>query len=595
MIPTLRRSPCPAAGRDAAAPLSRPSRLAALGLAALGTAALCATPLAAQDRNRFVPQDSCFVLRIAAPAKWRSHFAKTQVAKLMDANSLAPLMEQAAQAFDAGMQELRDSGLFDADLARGLVEDYRGDIVVSVQLDWDRFAEAMQTGATPPMSFVVALTPDGAFDLAAVASEFERMVESQVDADAGDLRDLIAGDLTLRRSDNGGDEPDVTLPAVVDGHLVMLGGTRLEQDATRLLADERRFEKGADDAPLFLHMDLAPLLSAVFEAADEGDAPFAVSEMMTRMGFGAIEGLTLRVDADAEHVTGEMSIGLKARERGVFEMFPATDRAPRLLASVPPGTESFSVSTMTFRPLFGLARDVWTSLGDAAPMSFDDAMDGFTEMTKVRLEQDLIAHLGDEVLVVQDVEAVRSFDFDDLESDPAAMLAGTVYGIALRDGRAFDQSLETMLRARGLHVGRKREEYAGVQINSMRLLGLIEIECVVTDDLLLIAASGNEATRTALAGVLDTRAAGGVGVPDVVRQHTAAMAPGWNGIAVTPVAATFEGIVAALQASGEFGEEMDMVAQVVRAVGQDIRRLGIDSMVSATYVDDRRLVSRFRW
>jgi len=70
------------------------------------------------------------------------------------------------------------------------------------------------------------------------------------------------------------------------------------------------------------------------------------------------------------------------------------------------------------------------------PITFDDAMQGFAEATKVRLKEDLIDQLGKEILMVQDVAAAMSSDPADLEENPAAMFRGSVFGISLRDGKA---------------------------------------------------------------------------------------------------------------------------------------------------------------
>lgn len=566
--------------------------------------ALVAPALSAQTEskvaaNRFVPADSCVVLRFAAPAKWRERFATTQVAKLGQSQTLSPLLERASQAFESGLQELRANGMFDADLLERFVNEYEGDVLFSLQVDFDGLRDAMQYGEMPPLSFVLALTPDGAFDLGALATAFEQLVEKT--APAGDeLRDLTVGDLRLRRTDNGPDDLDATLPTMVDGHLVMVAGMDLEKHAERLLASDKRFDGDTGDRhPLHLHVGLESAVKSLMDAASEDaeGAPFDPAEMLGALGLKALRDMTMTVDAEDTHVTGEFRLGMGTKERGILAAFVQSQQKPRLLGSVPANAEAWSVSATSLVPVFDTARTIWTGLEGFVPMSFGDVMDAFTEATKVRLKEDLIDQLGAEMLVVQDPESLHEASLDaDEEVDLLKMISGSVYGIALRDGRAFGESLEKALRARGLHAGRKTEDYGSVAIHRMRVAGLVEIEYVVADDVLLVGVGGGEGTQRALRAILDTRKAGDGGVPQAVATEIAALPGGWNGVSTTPVAVMFQAIATGFEAGSEnLGDEAKVVAEVMRGIGGELRRLGIATMVSATYVDEKGLASRFRW
>lgn len=565
--------------------------LAATALCAAITAILPAQTAAQVSGNRFIPENSSFVVRIASPAKWSKQFGTTQAAKLFQGNALAPFIGMAKQRIEMGMGMLRDSGMFNADLAEGLLNDWQGDIILSAQVDWDGFLDAMDFGEAPPVSFVVALSPDGKFDLAAVAKEFEQMVEKTA-PDGGGLTDLTVGDLTLRRSDNGGDEPDVALPAMIDGHLVLIGGTQLEKDAAKLIAKDARFAAKTDDAPLFIHADLGKLLTTVL-GADMGGAPFDPADMLKIIGLNSLKELTVKLKPDGKAVAGQIHIGMKKEGRGLLNMIPSTNKQPSLLSAVPADSEAFSVSAFDIAPIYAGVKDMWNLLDGFVPMTFEDAIGGFNEMTKIRLKEDLLDHLGKEMLSVQSVEALKDMDLGD--DDPAAFMAGTVYGIALTDGKAFGESLEKALRSRGMHVGRKREEYANVQINRMKIAGMFPLEYVVTDDMLLVAVGDGEATGRALRDVIDTRAAGENGVPAIVKKHANSFPAGWSGIGYTPIGAIFEGVVGGLQATGQFGEEMDMVAGVVKGVVADMNRLGISSILAVSYCDETGITQHMRW
>ena len=566
-----------------------------LTVAAIGaalTTLLPAQTAVQSSANRFIPENSALVLRMASPAKWRKQFGTTQVAKLAEADSLTPFLGMASQQIEMGMDMLRDSGVFDAELASGLLNTWQGDIVVSVQVDWAGVVDAMNYGDAPPWSMVVALTPDGSFDLAAVAKEFAQMVEKTA-PDGGGLKDMVVGDLTLRRSDNGCEEPDAALPTMVDGNLVMIVGTQLEKDAQKLLAKDARFAM-KDDAPFYMHADLGGLISTALKAGSEG-APFDVAAMMDSLGFNALQGLTFSLRPDGKSIAGSMHLGMKKEGRGMFNMMSRGNQQQKLLTSVPANSDAFSVSAVDLKVFYKTASELWSTMEDMVPMSFDDAMGTFTEATKVRLKEDLIDQLGNEIMTVQDVEALTSDAAIDIEEDPTAMLSGSVYGISLRDGDAFGTALDKAMRARGLHVGRKTEDYANVQVNRMKLAGMVEIEYVVTKDLLLLGIGGQEGTKRILRDILDTRASGESKVPAIIAKRGAEFAPGWNSIGLTPIGAMLEGAITGLQASGQFGEEMDTISQVVRGVVADMKRIGVSSMLQSSYCDDNGLTTSFRW
>ncbi|MFT4843453.1 MAG: hypothetical protein ACI8UD_002493 [Planctomycetota bacterium] len=569
--------------------MTRTMTFAALGAAL--TTFLPAQTASKPTANRFIPENSSFVVRIASPAKWRKQFGQTQVAKLGEAQSLAPFVGMIGQRLEMGMGMLRDSGLFNAELAEGMLKTWMGDIVISVQIDWDGFIDAMDYGETPPMSFVVALTPDGSFDLGAVAKELDSFIDKS--APKGELKDLIVGDLLMRRMDNGGGMPDVAMPMLIDGHIVMIGGTKLDKDAVKLIASDARFAV-QDTAPLFVHAEIGRLMSTMMEADAEG-APFDPAEMMGLIGLSALENMTLSIKPDGQRVAGEMHIGMKKNNRGLFGMLAKGNQQPKLLGAIPPNSESFSVTAMDLNAVFATVKDVWGLAKDFAPMTFDDAMGMFTDATKVDFKKDLFDNIGNEILMVQDPDAMKNIDPDEMEDNPMAMLAGTVYGIALNDGAKFNAAMDTMIRSRGMHVGRKTETYANAEVHRMKLLGMVDIEYSINNNLLLIGIGGGESTSRTLRDIIDTRTSGEATTPEVLTKRAGSFAPGWNSIGISPIGAMLEGAMAAIKASGQIDGEMEMAMGIVRGVVADMKRLGIGSMIQASYCDDNGFTSTFRW
>ena len=96
---------------------------------------LCALP--AQDKSpfRFVPADANLVVRLSAPSKWQQQFAKAQITKLFQSQTLAPMVGMMQQGYSQMIEGLRGQGTVDADLIDALVTTYTGDIVVAAKVD----------------------------------------------------------------------------------------------------------------------------------------------------------------------------------------------------------------------------------------------------------------------------------------------------------------------------------------------------------------------------------------------------------------------------------------------------------------------------
>lgn len=570
------------------------------------TTAILATTLAAQDAAnpfRFVPDDSSLVLRIAAPALWQQQFARTQVTKLMNGDALAPLIAQLTQAIDQGIEQVRTSGGFDADLLQGLLRDYTGSIVFAMQVDWDDLADALAEDRAPPMGLVIALQPAGDFDLPAVAASLSRMAEDAATAQEP-LRDLVVGEHRLRVG--GDDDLQMAVPFMVDDHLVFVLGTDLERSATAILGDKGRFESAHSAEPFFLHLRLDQAMQAFSEAVTQrfnvavNDEDLELGQIVLDLGLGCLKTIDLTLAADEANTALGMDIGLTDHDRGLLGTFLFQHDTPRLLRYVPPGVEYFSVSPLDLGAVYRTLARIWDRLGDQAPMPRDVVEGMLADSLKVRLKEDLLDHLGKEMLSVVDPAAQVAALAGDADEDPTAMFAGTCYGLQLRDGKAFGASLETALRARGMHASRKTEEYQGEKIHRLRLLGMVPVEYAVTDDLFLVAVGDHEASGRNLRSILDARAQGGSAeLPEPVRKRLQRLPAGWNGVQVTPMTAVLQGIqlglTAAAQADPDVPPQMRMVAQVIGAVAQDLRRLNLDTMVGASWCGPNSYTARVLW
>ncbi len=552
---------------------------------------------------RFVPAGAQFVARIAAPAQWQQRFADTKVAAMLRGEALAPWINKLRAGYEQGLEAARAEGKVDVDAMQRFVSDYRGEMVVAMQLDLDDLKKAMADDRPPRLSVSFTLTPDGTFDLATFAETLTKAIEEHADVP---ITDLVIGDHRLRASTQE-QGVSVTVPAMIDGHLVMLIGADLATEGARLLATGDRMAVAGDGAPLWVHGDLKGLMAALIafasERGEEEGAPVDIGQLLRDLGLGAVESLSTSLKPNGDRVEWEFALGTAAENRGLMDMFPPDPVAARMLRWLAAGVDTYSTSPFDLGALFGTVQKVWNGLGDEVPITFDDAMASFAEMMKVRLKEDLLDHVGGGLMSLQDMGSATDFDAmqEAAEENPFGAMFNACYVLGLRDGKAFAASLETLLRARGLHAARKSEDYQGTKIHLLRLAGLIEVEYAVTDDLLLIAAGSDETPRQHLRGVLDARREGGSAeLPAKVAPYVAALPKGWHGLSVSPIAKGLAGAAQALemlQQTGEFpeGEVAGQVLEVMRTIGGELERADLGTMVGATYIDARRIAVRVLW
>ena len=558
--------------------------------------------LPAQDQGafRFALADSIAVVRLAAPAKWQQQFATTQVVKLLASDKLAPMVGAVSQGIEQGLGALRQSGAFDADLLEKLLADYKGDVVVAASLDVDSMMQAITSGETPSFGVTVALTADGSYDLGKLAAELQKSIEKEV---GKDLRDLQVGDHRLRCTKNEG-EPDVVLPAMVDGHLVLMVSNDVEKFAAKVLGKGPRFAGGSGEGTMFAHVELAPLMKAVGEAAAAAsETPFDVGALLDAVGLGCLGSMNGSLGATGKHLTAEATIQFLEKERGLFRLLGKGDGTPKLMRLVPPDADTWSVTPVDFGALHGVVANIWSVVGDSAPMTWEQSQAAFAENLKVRLKEDLLDHLGGELLMLQDLQtSVANAAVED-EDDPMAGLNGMCAGIALRDGKAFGEAIEKMLRARGLHASRKTEDYAATKVHRLRLAGLLDLEYAITDDLLLLGIGSSPASQKALRSVLDARsnpAAAGE-APPAVKDAVAGLPAGWTGISVMSVDGWLRGFADgfvrgfAATSGTELPPEVEQMLDALKGVGGELGRFGLQTMVSTTRMDAASMRSSIRW
>lgn len=569
--------------------------------------ALLALAPAQDPAFRFAPKDATLVLRMGAPARWKKDFADTAMAKMMSAPALAPMMDMMGKAMEQAMAGMRGSG-FDADLVERMLADYQGDFTLSIAVDWAKADLVTMDGEDPslPFAITVAAAPHPSFDLAALATAIDGGVRKLLEEPgAPKTKEVPAGELRLTAV---ADEDGMwgTIPAIVDGHLVMFYGTDVEAQATKAIEGKDRFEAAdAGNTPMFVHADLRGFVTAmdqgVAEIEEMGGAPFDMGELLDAIGLRSLQDFRMTLGADGKHLVSDVQLGLRADKRGLMAMLPQSSAQPKLLRALPAATSNWTIMPLDLGVLYTSAEQIVTMLEAEMPMSWPDMMTAMAEELKVRLKEDLLDHLGGELMALSDASELADEDEAGNPANPLAAINGQCMVLSLRDGAAFGKSVETMLRARGLHAARKTEEYQGAKVHRMTLAGVLELEYAITDDMLLLALGRSESARASLRGVLDAKASGtATELPAAVKAHLDAAPAGWCGVGVTRPADTMMGIgqamvgLVAMSGGGE-ADQLGMVADVLQALAGEMKRLGVDTSVGFLYSGPKGVGYRLRW
>lgn len=241
----------------------------------------------------------------------------------------------------------------------------------------------------------------------------------------------------------------------------------------------------------------------------------------------------------------------------------------------------------------------WDALADKLRMKREDGERDFAEFFKVRLNEDLLDHMGGEVLAIT---TAAQADEPGAE-DPMAAVGDVALGFELRDPAAFGKSWDKLLRSRGLHTARKSEEYQGFKVFTQKVLGTMNFDYAVTERVFLVAFG--EKGRQYLRAVIDEEAARKAGkAPDPLPAHVQARlthAPqGWNGIAVSSLSIGLEtaaGVIenSLAQLAMEEAPWAEELAEDLRSLAADLRRAKVDRGVGFARWTADELVSRSIW
>lgn len=574
--------------------------------------AACLLAQEAPDPLRYVPPNAALVLRAKGPAAWRAEFGGTGLGRALGNPAIATaakgIRDYVARDLDLGTElTKRLDGLWTA------VASYDGVMVVGASVELPIAARHQ----APHFSVSLAAFGDGHTDLSVVAATLRELLPPD------GARELSIGgiDLRVHRFDGA----SVTEPVVHDGAVLMFCSDDLEVAVQACLANRAKpFPATAEllRGVVGLQCEFQPFLPGLFEsiAIEEGpQTPFLamLPQLVEELGGRSLVRGAYTVFADGKQIAQEGMLEFGAGPRGFFDVvLPVRRSAPVLTRYLPPGTMSFSLTSFDLDALHRLYVQMFTAHADQLPMKREQFEREFTELTKLRLHEDLLALIGEEMLSIEDLAVIADTDEEEDEDQAAGIqklmerYGDTSYVLRLRDGKTFAANLEKMVRARGLHAGRKSEEYGGVRVYGLKLLGAVPIEYACAGDVMVLAVGG-EGSQKNLRSVLDAVAAEArgeapAGLPAALQARLAALPPDYThlsggalGEAIGYMLLALEGMTTALAAEDLTLEDIDgvwhLMPAALKALKDDLKRFDADVSVTAGYSAKDRAWFRSRW
>lgn len=562
-------------------------------LTAVLLTAIVAQPLRAQDAGSplsLIPADAMFVHWCDGPKTLREAFADTRVAELLGGPELSLMLNP---MLDEARDEARGGGI-DVDALEDALLDYEGRFVLAGGFDADRvddlfmdFEEQMEAAA---VWAVCVLSSDGHSDLAGLQEKLTELIEDSADNEVGDL-EVDGRSFRASFNDRGF---NVTVPFMEGPNLVMVFGAPLEEALSRFMSrqgqslQDRQLNLPRSEVGVW--MDPQPLWPLIDMAAEANDPTFA--EFLDASGLKSIGTIALHATASDEHVIVDFDVQLNGDDQGVLACITdvGADQAS-LLDVVPVQRKAWSVTKVNFGAFYESIMDIFSAMEPVTAMSSDDMLDQFAEMFRVRLKEDLIDHLGDELLLVQGDEPA---DFDEMGAGQAQC-----YGISLRDAKSFDASFETLLRSRGMHAARKTEDYRGFTVRKLTVLGMLELHYTVTDRLFLVGIT--RAGAAELRAVLDeekgrNEGSARAGYPDEIAQRLEHTGDDWQSLAVQSLSSTIEMVMAMMEQAGELPPSAAAQVQSASSMIMGLlNRYRLDTLVSVAKANGGSVKTRTIW
>jgi hypothetical protein len=400
-------------------------------------AAFCLAPLHAQGegadvatRIRSMPGAQVH-FELDGPAKLSEAFAETNFGALMADPEMVEFVRTKLEEGMAGNERMLE-----------LVQGYRGRVIGAVAIrmgDWG-----------PEFDMAFYLTEDGETSL----DEFAELVDENMQDEqmSAGIVDLEVGPHVFRVAIEPEDEEmRMVLPVRMGDGLLLALSNRLEPFLERLLLEDAPVTGGGSAttgarSPVEFSLQFQGLLG---EMAEElvADAPITIEQLRSALSMFGIDGLgdlRMAVAPRGDFVESRTTIELQPGGRDVISKFfpkgrtTAADLAPR-------GSLETSWTAMRL-DLAGILRAVL----DAA-RQFDESgeadqmISAYEEQLGVRIEDDLLATLGSDLMFVEP----GTPDFEDEMAMMLPPVDGALFALSLTDGPHLAETIDKIRARRG--------------------------------------------------------------------------------------------------------------------------------------------------
>jgi hypothetical protein len=522
---------------------------------------LCAISalLEAQDVARFLPPDPMISLRAVGPREVGERMAETNYGRLLADPAAAPIRELPGKLLDIALEEVGDPRA-EAHVRRAyeLLRDYGGRMSAAASFDFDESSEDAIRG----LLIGIVLEPDGKTDFAAVIEMF-RDAANDAEMEQRTVGTDESG-FTIARGDN---RMELALPRVIDGHLVCYLGFDLEQAVARLgeqpaVAAETNAPDASSTSLMDLHVDVGRLVSSgALRAGSSGELDLEVVDaVVKRLG---LKHFDMSLRADGEFFRSDYAISATAASSILDVLQPNIESTPIAMLA-PPNHENWTTVRLDLSEILNLVRDVtMATRGD----DLFELIDQLSPELGVDIRRDLIGVLDGQVLILNDsfaaLAAVGEDDDEDLES--AGLYSGV---IGLRDSKAFDATLEKLLRSRGLHAARKTTEYRGVPIRTINA-AIVQLSYAIVNEGIAFGVGriGVDSVRSIIdASLAATDGQRQIRFPERFAERRRRLGEGWRDFQITS-SSGYAGLLKEAVASelGDLEDEPD-AAMVLAAV-----------------------------
>ncbi|MBX3462846.1 MAG: hypothetical protein KF830_06720 [Planctomycetes bacterium] len=418
------------------------------------------------------------------PDGWRARFAPTNLGSLLESAAGRALWEPKALPWlGAWQQRLGGAAAFAPVRERCL--GYGGRLELHVWL------ERGQWGGSDLRAATLVLEGDGRTDLDALAADLRGLLDEA----PGTWSKVEVGGESIEVREDG--EFVLTAPRPGPNHLLLVAARR-EALATELAQARAAVGTlaGKPPAPAAPALQFEVALPAWFELQRGPDAAAGEAEAWQALGVDCLGTASLSLSTAGPHVRGELAQGFREPPRGLFAALCPPAGAPTLQRLVPPGRSTWKAGVFDFVALHDVVTTALASRhADTAEIRAD-----LRERLGVDLRDDLLAHLGTEVLFV----GGEGFaDFDRLDRMPWAL------AVRLRDRGAFEPNLgKALAKARPMLSRAATVEHGPAKLHRYGAFGY-DLWFAVDDGLFVLAGGDDaEARLTALFDAARKPAAG---------------------------------------------------------------------------------------